>query len=69
MTGPDIYVADHGSICILRGVTRDGLDWLTENLDPEATRWGHAFAVEPRYVGAITDGAADAGLEISLGGY
>ena len=65
MNRPDISIADHGSLCILTGVTALGTCWLLENLDPDAQRWGvNGWVVEPRYVGPITDGAADAGLEL-----
>lgn len=60
----DISLSNHGSIVILTGVTPEGTAWLEENLDPDAMRWGGGFVVEPRYVGAITDGAANDGLEM-----
>jgi hypothetical protein len=61
----DISIRNHGSILVLFGVTPEGLDWLESHLDPEAQRWGNAgFVVEPRFVGPITDGAAEAGLEL-----
>jgi hypothetical protein len=61
----DILVNNQGSLYILVGATTEGFDWLKENLDPEVMMWGQrGFVVEPRYVGAITDGAAEAGLEI-----
>jgi hypothetical protein len=61
---PDISIRNHGSVVVLTGVTPEGRAWLTDNIDPDAMRWGNGFAVEPRYVGPILDGAADAGLEI-----
>lgn len=61
----DISLNNQGSIVILTGVTPEGSAWLEENLDPEAMRWGGGYVVEPRYVGAITDGAADDGMELS----
>lgn len=60
----DISLSNHGSIVILTGVTPEGSVWLEENLDPDAMRWGGGYVVEPRYVGAITDGAANDGLEM-----
>jgi hypothetical protein len=60
----DIVLNDHGSIVVMTGVTPEGAAWLEEHLDPDAMRWGGGYVVEPRYVGAITDGAANDGLEM-----
>jgi hypothetical protein len=62
----DIRVTNHGSIVILTGESDEGMNWLNDHLPLDAMRWGGCgFAVEPRYVEAITDGAADDGMELS----
>jgi hypothetical protein len=60
----DIHVFNAGSVVILTGKTPEGRDWLEANLDADASRWCGGFAVEPRYVGAILDGADSDGLSI-----
>ncbi len=61
----DIVLHDHGSIVVLTGTSSNGTCWLLEHLDPDAPRWGvNGWVVEPRYVAAITDAAAEDGLEL-----
>ncbi len=63
---PDIRVTNHGSIVILAGVSDAGERWLDAHLAySDWQRWGpNGFAVEPRYVDDILDGAHEDGLEI-----
>jgi hypothetical protein len=62
----DIRVTNHLSLVILTGETDDGMSWLNDHLPLDAMRWGGCgFVVEPRYVGAILDGAHDDGLEVA----
>lgn len=63
---PDLTYTNHGTIGILTGVTNAGKAWLDENVQAEGWAYfGGGIAVEPRYVGAILDGAANDGLEIA----
>lgn len=47
----DITITDHGSMCIVTGVSPEGRDWLEANL--ECPRWVNGFVVEPRYLPSI----------------
>jgi hypothetical protein len=61
----DIRCDNHGSIVIVYATSDAGVTWLTEHLNAQAMRWGQlGFAVEPRYVDAILEGAADDGLTV-----
>jgi len=60
----DLLVENHGSICLLRPVSDAGREWCTEHLPEDATTWGGAIAVEPRYIGPIADGAVADGLVV-----
>jgi hypothetical protein len=61
---PDIVIENHGSIVLLHPVTPAGRAWLDENCDRSGYQpfTGGALLCEPRYVGDIVVGAADAGL-------
>ena len=60
----DIEVQNHGSIILLVPLTDAGDQWLHENTGEEATWYGGALAVEPRYVTDIVDGAVGDGLVV-----
>jgi hypothetical protein len=61
----DLTYTNHGTIGILAGVSEAGKEWLEQNVQAEGwAHWGGGIAVEPRYVGAILDGAANDGLEV-----
>lgn len=61
----DLTCVNHGSIILLRGETPAGQEWLRERIDADAQTWCGAIAVEPRYVGAIIEGALNDGLEVA----
>jgi hypothetical protein len=62
---PDIHLAFHGSIIIATGITETGIDWLEENLEAGSMRWGaNGYAIEPRYIGQIVEGAGNDGLTV-----
>ena len=64
----DLTFTNHGSIGVLAGVSEAGKAWLEEHViagNDEIQMWGGGVVVEPRYIGAILDGAANDGLEIS----
>lgn len=64
MSTADITIDDHGSILIFRGTSPEGKRWMAEHLPEDAQRWGRGIVVEPRYAGAIIDGAINDGLEV-----
>jgi hypothetical protein len=63
----DIIAEDHGSICIVRGVTDAGYAWIEGHCDSgEYQPFGlGARLVEPRYVFAILKGAIEDGLAVA----
>lgn len=60
----DILVRNEGSIVLLEPKTPKADSWLEEHLDPDAMMFGPAYAVEPRYVAPIVDGAIADGLKV-----
>ena len=47
-------VEDHGSIVLVRPLTRDVYDWLVTSVGQDAEQWfGNALVCEPRYVEPI----------------
>jgi hypothetical protein len=59
----DIIVENHGSIVLLAPESDTGAQWLNDNI-AHAMRWGGSYAIEPRYVGDILDGAQNDGLTV-----
>lgn len=60
----DFTLTNHGSVCLLRPLSRAAKRWLDEHIDDEAQYHGDAVAVSPRYVQPILDGIAADGLEV-----
>jgi len=59
----DFVVDDHGSIVILTPSTDEAKAWCNEHLPDDHMTFGQeGIVVEPRYIGAILDGAAEDGL-------
>ena len=61
---PDLRLEDHGTICLLRGVTEQGREWLEEHVSFEQF-WAGAGVVEPRYACDILAGAVNDGLLVA----
>jgi hypothetical protein len=61
----DLLVQDHGSIVLLRGNSEAGRAWIAEHIPSDAQWWSGAVVVEPRYIGAIVDGAIADGLAVA----
>jgi hypothetical protein len=62
---PHFRLDNHGSIALLIPLTNAGREWLESNVNPEPWQWfGPGLAVEPRYLGALLNGALDDGLEV-----
>jgi hypothetical protein len=64
----DILLAFHGSIVIADGITDAGIDWLEDNLEAGSMRWGqNGYAIEPRHLPPIVEGARNEGLTVEIG--
>lgn len=62
----DIIIEDHGSILFLRPQSRDGQEWLENNIGKDngyQPEWPSVL-VEPRYVERIIDGMMADGLNL-----
>jgi hypothetical protein len=60
----DLLVRNEGTLVLLRPTTDAAATWLRESTPEDATWWGGALVVEPRYVESILFGAADEGFTI-----
>jgi hypothetical protein len=60
----DFVLADHSSILVLTPMSQEAKDWVSDNLPPDAQRWGRGVAIEPRYWPNIQDGILGAGLSV-----
>ena len=66
VSGIDLQVQNHGSLCILKPLTTAGQDWLDENVgDDETMTWAGGIVCEPRYVADIVEGAVCDGLQVA----
>lgn len=65
VTGVDVAVENHGSVCLLRPVSSIGEKWLDENIH-EPMYLGTAVAVEPRLLSNVVDGMTNDGLELDF---
>ena len=64
----DLHVDNQGSVVMLRPVSPRAQSWIHEHVDvPEWAWMGPRFAVEPRLVDDLLNGARDAGLTIANG--
>jgi len=62
----DLVFENHGSLFLIRPVSKSGQQWLDENVGDENTlMFGGAIVCEPRYVEAIAHGAIEAGLAVA----
>lgn len=61
---PDVLVANHGSIALVRPVTDAAERWLDDHVDPDAPTFGRAIVVEPRYLPDLIAGMTAAGLAV-----
>jgi hypothetical protein len=61
----DFSVENHGSIILLKPLTKSAREWGAEHLPEDAMKWGEATVVEPRYIGDIVEGIINDGLVVS----
>jgi hypothetical protein len=61
----DFAIDLHGTIAILWPQTDAGREWVAENIDEDAQRWGKdGIVIEHRYIGDIVNGIHDADMNI-----
>jgi hypothetical protein len=61
----DFVFENHGSLFLIRPLSKSGQQWLDENVgDKNTLMFGGAIVCEPRYVEAIYLGAKQAGLGV-----
>ena len=60
----DLMVHGHGSIYLLRPISRRGRRWIDTQISADRIEWAGAIVVEPRYVADIVRGALDHGLTV-----
>jgi hypothetical protein len=58
----DVLVEDHGSIVLIRPLRETATVWLVSHT--EGTWFGHALAVEPRYVADLVAGLEEEGFTV-----
>jgi hypothetical protein len=58
----DVEVVNHGSICVVTGITEAGRQWLDDHTPEDATRWCGGVVVEPRYLDDLLCGMDEDGL-------
>lgn len=61
-----VIVELHGSVCLVRGAGQEAEWFLEENMPLDATRFGGAYVVEPRYVGDIMEDLHDRGFTVEV---
>lgn len=61
---PDFLLADHGSIFLLQPITDPAYAWVADHLPADALTFGHAVAIEHRFVAEIVVGIRADGLRV-----
>lgn len=65
METTDFSVENHSSIFLLTPNSEAATEWVDDNIDSEAMRWGNAVVVEHRYIRDIVDGLIEDGFTIN----
>ena len=60
----DFSFVSEGTITLITPLTAEARSWLRDRVDSEATYWGQALVVEPRYAEPILEGIVADGYEI-----
>ncbi len=60
----DFELSGHGTLYLLRPVSRAASAWVKDHLPDDATWFGGAVVVEHRYIGPIIGGAIGDGLVV-----
>lgn len=61
---PDFSVYNHGTIFLLRPHTERARNWISEHISDEAYAFGHAVAIEHRFITEIVNGIRADRLEV-----
>lgn len=61
----DFRFANHGSVTLLQPMTKEAEAWIEYNLPENATFFGQAVVIEPRYAGPILDAIKNDGMEVA----
>ena len=62
---PDFAIENHGSIFLFRMNTPAAIEWVADNVQPEAQFFGQALVVEHRHARDLARGIAADGLVIA----
>lgn len=60
----DVTVRNEGTILLFRPVSEQAREWLSENVQSDATWFGRALVVEHRYADGLIEGLESAGLSV-----
>jgi hypothetical protein len=60
----DFSFVSEGTIALITPLTAEARSWLRDRVDSEATYWGQALVVEPRYAEPILEGIAADGFSV-----
>jgi len=60
----DFELQNEGSLCLLRPLTGQAVEWLDEHIEQDRQIFGTAVVVEHRYVADIVRGIRADGLEV-----
>lgn len=63
-TGPDVTIANHGSIVLVTPMTKAAKKWIDANVSDESQWFGKSLVVEPRYVENLVEGMQGEGLTV-----
>jgi hypothetical protein len=62
---PDFRCENHGSTFLLFPCSESAQSWVEEHLPADAQWFGHAVAIECRFIWPILEGIQDDGLAVS----
>lgn len=59
---PDVLVANEGTIFLFNPLTAPAIEWINQNVQPDAQWFGTTLVCEHRYAWGLADGMAKDGL-------
>ncbi len=60
----DFTFMNHGSLVTLTPISPAAQEWVSDHLPEDATTWGGAIVIEPRYFDDIAHGILNDGLSL-----